>query len=163
MTESEKQPPEGPLPRRNRAEAVGRDASFVGSAAFIRAGFRDPTLLLHWEVIVGAEVARFARPVRLSEGPSGGVLTLKADPAAAIFLQHESRSLCQRINAYLGRTAIHSLRFVPGALASVPVRRTPKAELPEAAPDDPARRFRGPEPLEAALFRLARARRQPRD
>jgi len=163
MPQSDKQPPEAPPPRRNRAEAVGRDAGFVGGAAFARAGFRDPTLVLHWDAIVGTDVARFARPLRLSEGPSGGILTLRADPAAAVFLQHESRSLCERINAYLGRPAIHRLRFVRGALSTVPTPQGRAMEPPDAAPDDPARRFRGPEPLATALYNLARARRRPRD
>ena len=74
--------------------------------AFVRAGFVDPTLVLRWEEIAGSETAALAQPIKLSEGPSGGVLTLKAEPGAALFLQHESRSLCERINAYLGRPAV---------------------------------------------------------
>src|SRR5689334_24352128 len=121
MTHSsrEKQPEEPPK-RRARAEAVGRDASIAARAAFVRAGFLDPTLVLRWTEIAGAETARIARPLRLSEGASGGVLTLRAEPAAAsggvltlraepaaaLFLQHESRALCERINGYLGRAAV---------------------------------------------------------
>ena len=48
------------MPRRNWAEAVGRDAGANAHLAFARAGFRDPTLLLRWEEIAGADVARIA-------------------------------------------------------------------------------------------------------
>ncbi len=153
-------PPEPP--RRNRTEAVDRGVSAIAATAFERAGFRDPTLILRWAEIVGADVARYTRPIRLSEGPSGGVLTLKSEPGASVFLQHESRTLCERINAYLGRAAISRLRFVQGEIAV----RHPSAPLPRVAAEapaaDPARGFQGPERLKEALINLARARQRPR-
>lgn len=94
--------PDQPPPRRNRSEAVMHSAGFVGGAALARAGFRDPTLVLRWDEIAGPELARIARPLKWSEGASGGTLTLKAEPGAALFLQHETRALCERINTYLG-------------------------------------------------------------
>jgi hypothetical protein len=91
------------------------------------------------------------------------VLTLKAEPAAALFLQHESRALCARINSYLGRIAVVRLRFVQGTLAELP---PPLSRLPEAvepAPSDPARRWQGPPPLGEALLNLARQRTRGAD
>lgn len=146
-------------PRRNWAEAVGRDASSNAYLAFARAGFRDPTLILRWEEIAGPEVARLARPIKLSESASGGVLTLKAEPGAALFLQHETRALCGRINDYLGRNAVTKLRFVQGPLEQrphKPVRPRMGGSLP---PDDPAMKFQGPEKMRETLLRLARTRR----
>ena len=105
-TRKDKQPPEAPLPRRGRTTPLGTEAGLAGQTAFVRAGFADPTLVLRWEEIAGAETAALAQPIKLSEGPSGGVLTLKAEPGAALFLQHESRALCERINTYLGRPAV---------------------------------------------------------
>ena len=104
-----------------------------------------------------------ARPIKLSEGPTGGTLTLKAEPGASLFLQHETRALCERINAYLGRAAISRLRFVQGPLATRPVQRPlPKRStiLPQG---DPALAFKGLESLQNALIALARARARPRD
>lgn len=146
--------------RRNRTQDIGRAADFT-ARAFARAGFRDPTLVLRWREIVGPEIAKFAQPVRLSEGPSGGVLTLMAESAASVFLQHETRSLCSRINTYLGRPAVARLRFVSGAIAraaSPQVRRRPAAQPPK---DDPAIGFSGPDALKTALVNLARARERP--
>jgi hypothetical protein len=158
MARAEKPSPtiEAPV-RRNRTAAVGLDAAEIGRKAFARAGFVDCGLVLRWREIVGAEVARIARPLKLVDGPTGGTLTLKADPAAALFLQHESRALCARVNAWLGRPAVQRLRFVPGEIApNAPRRERPR--LPEAGASDPSRRFDGNEPLKSALLRLARAR-----
>jgi len=161
MAQPDKDKQPDPPPRRNRAEAVARQAALASQTAFVRAGFADPTLVLHWDEIVGPEVARIARPLRLSESASGGVLTLKAEPGASLFLQHETRSLCDRINAYLGRPAVSRLRFVQGPLAGRPARAKSPITPPSAAANDPARLFHGSERLHAALLELARARGRP--
>ena len=157
MARSETRKQEFAEQRRNRSEAIGRSGA-LGSAAFARAGFSDPTLVLRWVEIVGPDIARFAEPIKLSEGPSGGTLTLRAEPAAAVFMQHQTRALCDRINGFLGRPAIAKLRFVNGAVAARPdpVRRPePPAQPPEG---DPATDFAGADALKAALLNLARAR-----
>jgi hypothetical protein len=154
--------PDAPPQRRGRPETVGRDITQAARNAFVRTGFTDPTLVLRWTEIAGPQTARIARPIRFSEGPSGGVLTLKAEPAAALFLQHESRSLCERINAYLGRPAVAKLRFVQGPL--VPLPAPPTLQRPVEPPaSDPARRWRGPEGLGNALLNLARMRGRGRN
>lgn len=163
MIRQRKQPETGAEPdaqaRRNRAAAVGLDVARLGSAGFDRAGFSDPTLVLRWNEIVGPELARFAQPLRMTERPSGGILTLKADPAASVFLQHESRALCSRINSYLGRPAVQRLRFVAGTVKP----RLPKSHGPtkgDSAPEDSLSQFGGQERLRSALLALARARRR---
>lgn len=146
--------------RRNWVGAVSSDAGAAARAAFGRAGFRDPTLVMRWAEIAGPEVARLATPVKLTEGPTGGTLTLKAEPGGALFLQHETRTLCERINAYLGRPAISRLRFIQGALIhkpEVPPRRLATGPIP---PTDPAFRYQGPDKLRTSLLNLARARRR---
>ena len=143
--------------RRGWVGAVGTDASASAQAAFVRAGFTDPALVLHWNDIAGPEIARMARPVRFSQ--KDGVLTLQAEPAAALFLGHESRALVGRINAYLGRHAVQRLKFVQSPLASRPA--VPPPARPEAAVknSDPAVRYQGPEDLAKALKSLARWRK----
>jgi len=153
-TTKDEQPPE----RRNWVSALGPDATKAGRAAFARAGFLDPTLVLRWDEIAGAETARLAVPMRFSEGPAGGVLTLKAEPGAALFLQHDARALTERINAYLGRPAVSRLKFVQGSLGSRPAPRPPKSGPGPLSASDPARRYHGPEKLREALEALARAR-----
>ena len=158
MAQTVKETQVAPPARRNRALAIGEDAGSVANVAFVRAGFGDPALVLRWVEIAGPEVARLARPMRFSDGPSGGTLTLRAAPGAALFLAHEKRALCDRINAYLGRPLVTQLKFSQGAfLPQAPKlpRQKPAGPLP---PGDPSRRYKGPEELAKALQALARRR-----
>ena len=160
MARTPKAAQDAPPQRHNRATAIGADARISAATAFVRAGFSDPTLVLRWNEIAGPEVARLAQPLKLSEGPSGGTLTLRAAPGAALFLAHEKRSLCERINSYLGRPAVSQLKFSQGVM---PVRPAPAPPQKAAGPlpaDDPSRRYQGPEGLTRALQALAR-RREP--
>ena len=153
-----------PPPRRGWAASVGRDAGITGAAAFVRAGFSDPTLILHWVEIAGADVARIARPVRFSA--KDGTLTLLAEPAAALFLGHESRALAGRINAYLGRPAVTRLKFVQARLTMPPPPPLPPRPAKSLDSSDPANTYRGPDKVKAALQSLARwraDRRSPGD
>ncbi|MBN9593545.1 MAG: DUF721 domain-containing protein [Alphaproteobacteria bacterium] len=144
--------------RRNRARPVSGDVAGAADSAFARAGFRDPTLVMHWEQIAGPEVARLARPLKLRDAEGGGTLTLKAEPGAALFLQHESRALCGRINTYLGRQAVTKLKFVQAPLLP-PHPPAPRPRQPgPVPPGDPALDYRGPEALREALLRFARIR-----
>lgn len=153
--------PDTPPPRRNRAEPVARGAMGLGAEALARAGFRDPTLVLRWPEIAGPEVARIAQPLRLSQGASGAVLTLIAEPGAALFLQHESRALLERLNLYAGGTPIVRLKFVQAPLANRPQPSTRARGAGHVAPDDPAQAFNGPDGVRQALLGLAGWRRRP--
>lgn len=156
-TPSSKQPEQpGEPPRRGRALAVGNDVGLAAHAAFARAGFTDPSLVLHWAEIAGPEIARIARPLRFQE--QTGLLTLLAEPGAALFLGHDARHLASRINAYLGRPAVARVKFVQGPVTSPAPGPKPSrpAEMPKA--NDPVHEYRGPESLKTALKSLARWR-----
>jgi hypothetical protein len=150
--------PELPFARRNWAAPIAQDSRAAAQTALVRAGFADPAILLHWDEIAGADTARLARPIRLTEGPSGGVLTLKSEPGAALFLHHESRALTERINAYLGRPAVARLRFVQGPIAKRQIQPPRHLRLAPVPVGDPAQAFKGPESVRAALLKLAQAR-----
>ncbi len=115
-------------------------------------------MVLRWNEIAGPEMARLAQPLKFSEGPSGGTLTLRAAPGAALFLGHEKRAICERINGYLGRPAVAQVKFSQGA----PLTPRPAAPRPQPAgplpPTDPSRRYEGPEGLAKALQALASRR-----
>ena len=153
--------PDEPPARRGRADAITGDATLAASAAFIRAGFRDPTLVLRWKEIAGAEIARIARPLKFQE--AGGVLTLLAEPGAALFLGHDARALAARINAYLGRTAVSRVKFVQGSLTVPPAPSRPPKPGPGPENGDPVRGYHGPENLKKALESLARWRSVSRE
>ena len=158
MARSSKETQDTPPVRRNRPTAIGADAGLTGATAFLRAGFTDPALVLRWHEIAGPEVARLAQPVKLSDGPSGGTLTLRAVPGAALFLSHEKRALCERINAYLGRAAIAQIKFSQGVLLPKPAVTNAEKKAGPLPPADPSRRYQGPEGLAKALQALARRR-----
>ena len=156
MTDTPEKKQDEETARRKWVAPVGRDSGMVGQAAFARAGFSDPALVLHWLEIAGADVARIARPVRFS--PRDGLLTLLAEPAAALFLGHESRALTSRINSYLGSDLVKKIKFVQGRLSqppSLPSLPRPAKVINSA---DPANAYRGPADLKAALQSLARWR-----
>ena len=153
MTETPEKKQTAETPRRNWAAPLSRDAGAVGMAAFVRAGFSDPALVLHWIEIAGPEVACIARPVRFS--PRDGLLTLLAEPAAALFLGHESRTLTARINAYLGRETVTKIKFVQGRLSQPPLPPIPPRPARNLNSADPANAYNGPANLKAALQSLA--------
>ncbi len=135
---------------------MGSDAGAAAHAAFARAGFTDPSLVLHWAEIAGPEIARIARPLRFQE--QTGLLTLLAEPGAALFLGHDARHLASRINAYLGRPAVARVKFVQGPVT--PPAQGPRPGRPAPAPKngDPVHEYRGPDSLKTALKSLARWR-----
>jgi len=142
-----------PTYRRGRAAAAGENALLAGMPAFARAGFSDPSLVLRWHVIAGSEIARIASPLKLQDGDGGAVLTLGCDPGAAVFLQHQTRALIERLNAYLGNGKIARVKFVP----------TRVDPLPEYPPHPRLRHTDSPiesenVTLSRALERLARMR-----
>lgn len=150
--------PEAPPQRHGRPTPVGADTGFAGAAAFARAGFRDPSLVLRWNEIAGPEVARLAQPLKFTDSPSGGILTLRTAPGAALFLGYEKRALCERINTYLGRPAVQQLKFSQGALLPPKPRQQPLKPAGPLPPADPSRRYQGPEGLAKALQALAKRR-----
>lgn len=138
--------------RRGRAGPAGEDALGHAAAALHRAGFLDATLVLRWREIAGADIARIAEPLKLTDGPEGAVLMLKCDAGAAVFLQHQTRDLLNRLASYLGASRIARVRLVSGEL-----------ERPEGPPDHPAGATGPDEPpnpltLLQALERLERRR-----
>jgi hypothetical protein len=154
---------DSPPVRRNWAASVGQDAGPLAAAAFARAGFADPALILRWPEIAGAEVARIARPVRFS--PKDGVLTLLAEPGGALFLGHESRALVARINAWAGRQAVTRIKFVQGRLSAPVSSPSPPHPAKNLNSYDPSNGYKGPEKVRAALQSLGRwrARNRPSD
>ena len=111
--------------------------------------------MLRWAEIVGAEVARVARPIKLQDDGEGAILTLKCEPGATVLLQHETRRLIQRLNAYLGSNRIARLKLVAGELAEASdLPKHPRAGRSVSLGEP----LSGP-PLSQALERLKRRRK----
>ncbi len=120
------------------------------------------TLIGVWSEIVGADMARQSRPEKLTGArtPGGGSLRLRCTGAAAVELQHRGPEIIQRVNAFLGFTAVAKIALVNGPL---PQGSTKQARL--AVPVDGATKRSmlqatdtvGSPELKAALQRLATA------
>ena len=127
--------PQGPSrtqAKRGWAQAAGEGLLGHAAGALARAGFSDASLVLRWSEIVGGQIARVARPVKWQDGPEGAVLTLRCEAGAAVLLQHETRALIGRLNAYLGAGRIARLKLVPGELSPLP--EPPDHPLPLSDP-----------------------------
>lgn len=140
--------------RRGWAGVLHADAVGLTEAAVRRAGFPDPSLVFRWAEIAGAETAKVARPIRCRRSSEGLVLTVRCEQAASVFLQHETRTLLDRVNAFLGAGAVARIHIVTGNLAQA-------RELPDRAlkglPGDSYPKTANP--LENALNRLKMLRR----
>ncbi len=92
-------------------------------------GFATSAIHLHWNDIVGANLAPWSEPVTLRWPPrppgadpekarDGATLTVKVEGAFALDLQHQAPQVIQRINAFFGWRCVERL-----ALKQGPVRK----------------------------------------
>jgi hypothetical protein len=102
-------------------------------------------LVGEWNEIVGPALAPLTLPEKLATGPAsasepGGVLTIRVSGGAAIEIQHLAPQILERINAFLGYSAVSRLKLL-------------QAPLPLAAPRPPP----APRPLTGAEKRAVKA------
>lgn len=106
-------------------------------------GFAVSRLLTHWAEVVGQDIARVARPVKVGYGREGlgATLTLLTTGAAAPILQMHLPKIRERVNACYGYNAISRVTitqtaptgFAEGQVEFMPAPKTARAEpRPEA-------------------------------
>jgi hypothetical protein len=96
-------------------------------------GFAKADLVSLWGEIVGPRYAATTQPEKLHwpRGGYGAVLTVRVAGASAIFLQHESEQFLERVNSFLGYSAVSELRIVQRPIVQ-PVPAAPPPDLPAA-------------------------------
>ncbi len=104
-------------------------------------GFAVARLLTHWAEIAGEEIAKAARPVKVSyaQGGFGATLTVLTTGAKAPMLAMEKEKLRERVNACYGYAAIsriHITQTAPDGFAEGRVEFDPAP--PAATAPDPA-------------------------
>ena len=105
----------------------------ITGRAMNRRGFSDSRMLENWSAIVGPQLAMMSQPVRLSrrksgrdgEETAGGVLTVKAEGAIALEIQHLAPQIIDRLNSYYGYAAIARLNIVQGHVTVTPSPLSP--------------------------------------
>ena len=97
------------MTRRHKGfEAAGRLVGDRVRRAGETRGFAVSRLLTHWAEVVGPEIARMARPVKMSYAREGfgATLTLLVSGAAAPLVQMELPRIREKVNACYGYNAV---------------------------------------------------------
>lgn len=132
-----------------------------------RQGFSESDLILHWDDIVGEQLAARSRPLKLQwpprppgrnpdQPPQPATLVIRVEGAYALHLQHSADRIVDRVNAHLGWRCVGRLMLRQGPLPKMEGRRArpapPAPHLVEAL----ARQFEdvADERLRDALARL---------
>ncbi len=97
-----------------------RTASLVGErirTAGEKRGFAVTRLLTHWAEIVGEDIARAARPVKVHYGRQGfgATLTLLTTGANAPLLEMQKEAIRNKVNACYGYAAISRIKLTQTA------------------------------------------------
>jgi len=123
---------------RSRARAVGSFVPTLTRKAFEKYGFSTATLLTEWSAIVGAELAAYTLPERLTwpkagakgegtgevseageRGRGGAKLVLRVDTARVLDVEYRKHQIIERINAHFGYRAVAELRFVQAPIKPI--------------------------------------------
>ena len=134
--------------RRRRDQPLGRLVTDVIGQAGVRHALADAQLALHWEEIVGRELAGISRPLELKRRGKGqrggGKLVVEVARGFAPMVQHMSASLIEKVNGFLGAGAVAEVAIRQGQLSLLPDtpfgagRQAPSRPRGPAPPLDPA-------------------------
>jgi hypothetical protein len=97
------------------AQPIARLAGAVLDPLVAKRGFASASLLAAWDEVVGPRYAAVSQPEKITwpRGREGaGILTVRVDGPGAVFLQHDGGPFIERINRYLGFTAVADIRIV---------------------------------------------------
>ncbi len=107
-------------------------------------GLGETSLIADWPAIVGAVIARYARPLQLQWPPrpakrdpespvAPATLVLRVDGAFALEAQHSAAIIVDRVNAHLGWRCVDRVAFRQGPLPPLRERREPPPPPGDAA------------------------------
>jgi hypothetical protein len=136
-------------------------------ARFAAADDGSGKLKNRWPEIAGESMAKLCEPVRIIKGrqtaanPKGGVLEIRVAGAYAPLVQHQSATLIDRVNLYLGGKPIERLRLIQGPLTQPQKAAPPRRPQPLSATEEVRLQDMvgdvGDAKLKATLLRLGRA------
>jgi hypothetical protein len=130
-------------PGRGFATQLGALLKGVVEPTLAARGLGETSLVTDWPDIVGADIARYARPIQLQWPPRGAKRGLETSPAATLVLridgafaleaQHAATIIVDRVNAHLGWRCVDRIAFRQGPLAApTPKRRAAPTPSPQA-------------------------------
>lgn len=126
--------------RRRGFEPLASLTSGMIQDAANKRGFAVVRLLTHWPEIVGAELARDCRPVKMSHGQGfGATLVLLASGAVAPIISMRLPQIRDKVNACFGYNAVARIRLTQTTGAGFADSQTPFAAKPATkAPAKPS-------------------------
>jgi hypothetical protein len=110
----------GPQPLGTTGQAAARDA-------FAARGFANPQIVLRWREFAGPVLGLLTAPISLTPQ---GQLTISADPSVAVFLQHQTQQLIQRVNLAVGAGQVSKVKVVSGKFSRPPQAKSKPALAP---------------------------------
>ena len=153
--------------RRRGAKTLAELMRGIIEEVLAERGLSEASLIADWPEIVGASIARYARPIQLLWPPrparrdpdapaAPATLVLRVEGAFVLEAQHNAAVIAARVNAHLGWGCVERITFRQGPLPAPKARRrvpsTPSAEAESEARTITARIER--EDLRDALTRL---------
>lgn len=113
-------------PKVNRsARSIGALIGSVIAPICAKRGFATADLISAWADIVGPRYATTTMPEKITwprrdqtKAPSGATLVIRVDSGMAIYLQHETGVVLDRINGFLGFGAVSQLKIVQGVVSA---------------------------------------------
>ncbi|HOZ31913.1 MAG TPA: DUF721 domain-containing protein [Tabrizicola sp.] len=133
-------PPSAEHRRRGFEPAFGLMKTAVRHAGEAR-GFAVARLLTHWAEVVGEDLARKTRPVKISygKGAMGATLTVLVKATEAPMIQMALPQLKDRVNAVYGYAAVNHIHLTQTAATGFADGQAEFTPAPKAAPRlDPA-------------------------
>ncbi|OJY36221.1 MAG: RNA-binding protein [Rhodobacterales bacterium 65-51] len=136
----------GDTPRPDRTQRQGRRMrGFEAASGLLKdrirsagesRGFAVTRLLTHWPDVVGADLARITRPVKVgfARGAFGATLTLLVKPTDAPMVQMQLPRIKERVNACYGYAAIGRITLTQTAPSGFAEGQAQFAPAPPAAP-----------------------------
>ena len=140
MTRTPLPPPDPNHRRRGFEPASGLVKEPIRHAGEAR-GFAVTRLLTHWPEVVGEDLARMTRPVKIGYGREGfgATLTLLVASAHAPMVQMQIPRLIERVNAAYGYAAISRILLTQTAASGFAEGQAEFSPAPKAPPPpDPA-------------------------
>ena len=152
-------------PRPVSAKPLSLLLNDVFAAAYARQGFAARELVTRWAEIAGPEIAAHAEPLKIQwprpvEGqpPEPATLVLRVEGPMVLEIQHSSGIILERVNRFLGWSAVGKLAFRQAPLSRRPQRARVRAPDPQAVESVAATLGEvEDEQLRAALARLGAA------
>src|ERR1700759_1964973 len=111
-------------PGRSSAKPLSVLLGDVFSDAYAKQGFAARELVTRWSEIIGSELSAHCEPLKIQWPRPGygqpvepATLVLKVDGPMALEIQHASDVILERVNRFLGWSAVGRLALRQGAVA----------------------------------------------